>query len=129
MTGRDQALHVFARAVEEWWALAAMLDAAVFNDTIFGFHAHQVAEKALKAWLSALDLEYPPTRDLGRLLRLLEQNGHWVAPFDGLIQLDPFATHLLKDAYDDLGEPIARARIVESLEVLLAQVRAVLGLG
>ncbi|MCZ7663768.1 MAG: HEPN domain-containing protein [Thermoleophilia bacterium] len=128
MTGRDHALRVFERAVEEWWALAAMLDAAVFNDTIFGFHAHQVAEKALKAWLSALDLEYPPTRDLGRLLSLLEENGHWVAPFDCLIELDLFAAHLLEEAYADLGEPIARARIVESLEVLLADVRFVLGL-
>ncbi len=128
MTDREHAFRVFGRAVEEWWALAAMLDAAVFNDIIFGFHAHQVAEKALKAWLLALDVECPSTRDLARLLALLEEKGHWVAPFDGLIQLDPFAAHLLEDAYDDLGEPVARARVIGSLETLLATVRSALDL-
>ncbi len=40
-------------------ALHGMRDVSVFADEIFGFHAQQAIEKALKAWMCALGMTYP----------------------------------------------------------------------
>jgi HEPN domain-containing protein len=45
-------------------ALNGMQDSAVFDDSIFGFHAQQTVEKALKSWIAALGLEFPKSHDL-----------------------------------------------------------------
>ena len=52
-------------------ALNGMQDKKVFGDEIFGFHAQQVIEKSLKAWLCALGQTYPYTHNLNRLLVIL----------------------------------------------------------
>lgn len=51
-----------------------MTDASVFDDSIFGFHAQQVVEKSLKAWLSGIGAEYPKTHDLSLLLARLRSS-------------------------------------------------------
>lgn len=48
-------------AHKDFSALTDMLDNAVFADEIFGFHAQQAVEKALKAWLCAHGIAYPLT--------------------------------------------------------------------
>ena len=52
MAPSDEAHQMLAAATKDWRALAGMADPDVFADEIFGFHAQQAAEKALKAWLS-----------------------------------------------------------------------------
>lgn len=42
-------------AEKDHTALQGMLDTQIFADEIFGFHAQQAAEKALKAWLSLIE--------------------------------------------------------------------------
>ncbi len=46
------------------------------DDAIFGFHAQQAVEKALKAWLNVLGHEHPFTHDLSHLLSELDGLGH-----------------------------------------------------
>lgn len=51
---------------------AAVLASHGGLEAIACFHCQQAAEKALKALLSHLDRDYPPTHDLIRLLQLAE---------------------------------------------------------
>jgi len=57
----DEARQMLAAAYKDWRALAGMADPDVFADEVFGFHAQQAVEKALKAWLALLGVEYPRT--------------------------------------------------------------------
>jgi HEPN domain-containing protein len=60
--------------------------------SIFGFHAQQAVEKALKAWLSLLDIAYPRIHVLHELFNLLEDHGATTASgFRHLQDLTPFA--------------------------------------
>ena len=56
-----------------------------------GFHAQQAVEKALKAVLGALGVNYTYTHNIGLLLQMLLESGHSVPP-DGedLSELTPF---------------------------------------
>ncbi len=62
MTDRDDARRMLAAAAADLKALGNMLDEERFEDSIFGFHAQQTAEKALKAWLSLRGRAYPKTQ-------------------------------------------------------------------
>jgi len=72
---------LLAAANRDLTALQGMTDPRVFADGVFGFHAQQAAEKALKAWLCMLDVEYPRTHDLTLLPALLDVEGQDVSPF------------------------------------------------
>jgi HEPN domain-containing protein len=61
MAERDEAQRLLAAAQKDLRALRGMTDADTFADEIFGFHAQQAVEKALKAWLALLGEEYPRT--------------------------------------------------------------------
>ncbi|MHB9149842.1 MAG: HEPN domain-containing protein [Thermoleophilia bacterium] len=128
MRDLDHAALLLRIVADEYRALSAMVDPAVFNDAIFGFHAHQVAEKALKAWLSGLGVEYPRTHDLTRLLALVEAAGARMDAYDELVELNPFAVQLRYDAFEEYGEPLDRPRCLGLLRVLLDEVRAALDL-
>ena len=52
MRDLDHALLMSRIALNDFKALKGMTDPAIFSDEIFGFHAQQAVEKALKAWLS-----------------------------------------------------------------------------
>jgi HEPN domain-containing protein len=87
-------------------------------DEVFGFHAQQAAEKALKAWLTLLKDEYPKTHDLSLLLTLLETRGQDVTPYLELIELNPFAVQYRYGAFDDLSTLDRRATCELIQEVL-----------
>lgn len=59
-------------------ALRNMLDPEAFDDEIFGFHAQQAVEKAIKAWLSLAGVEYIKTHILDDLIDLLKINGQQI---------------------------------------------------
>lgn len=77
MVNYDEGYLLLAAASRDFRALQGMTNPGVFADEIFGFHAQQAAEKALKAWLSVLDVEYPRTHDLTMLLALLEAHAQY----------------------------------------------------
>lgn len=56
-------------------ALCGMMDPQIFEEPVFGFHAQQVVEKGLKAWLSAEGIEYPRIHDIQELVALLAERG------------------------------------------------------
>ena len=97
-----------------------MLDNALFADEIFGFHAQQAVEKALKAWLCAYDVAYPPTHDLARLLTLLERAGADVEQFWTLVQFTIFAVQArYEEGLADLDEALERVVEIENVRALL----------
>lgn len=101
-----------------WWqptrigALNGMTDTEAFADEIFGFHAQQAVEKALKAWLCILDIEYPRTHDISLLLRMIEKGGQSVEPLFDLIMFNPYAVQYRYDAFDDYGETLDRSVVI-----------------
>ncbi len=109
-------------------ALAAMSDSAVFSEVIFGFHAQQIAEKSLKAWLSGIGAEYPKTHDLGLLLTRLAEHDQDTQGLEELMEYNAFAVQLRYEAFDDLGEPLPRGDTIAIMQQLVDRVRADLGL-
>lgn len=102
-------------------ALTGMLDSDVFADEIFGFHVQRTVEKALKAWLCAYGITYPPTHDLARLLTILEKTGADIEQFWPLVQFTIFAVQArYEDGLTDLDEPLERVIEIENVRTLLA---------
>ncbi|MFH1115549.1 MAG: HEPN domain-containing protein [Pseudomonadota bacterium] len=75
MSDRNQARSLLKMAFKDFKALRAMRDRQSFDDEIFGFHVQQSAEKALKAWIALLGIEYPYTHNIRILLQLLQSAG------------------------------------------------------
>jgi HEPN domain-containing protein len=79
-------------------AARSMLDPDLFDEASWGFHVQQATEKALKAWIAALDQEYPRTHDLSLLGQLIIDCGGDPARFQSLENFTPFGSRL---RYDD----------------------------
>jgi len=109
MSTSDEAAHLLAMARKDLTALGGMNDPNVFADEIYGFHAQQALEKALKAWLAALGIEYPRTHDVRALLALLKERGASVDDLWDLVEYNFFAVQFRYDAYEPLDEPLNRA--------------------
>ena len=113
-------------AQRDMTALAGMSDREVFADEIFGFHAQQVIEKSLKAWLCALGQTYPYTHDLNRLLVMLQALG---VDVDSYWWADEFTVYAqqarYEDGYLDADAPLNRALILVQVENLLGAANSV----
>jgi len=98
MPERRLAEELLAVAKTDLRAAAAMRDGLLFPDEIFGFHAQQAVEKALKAWLSLLDLEYRRIHDLDELFEMIAETGESISTsFRTLSELTPFAVQFRYD--------------------------------
>jgi len=98
-----------------------MMDTEKFDDAIFGFHAQQTVEKALKARLCLHGITYPKTHDIRLLFRLLEDSHNSVdEQFYNLADLTDFAVEFRYDILDD--EPLNRISIVRKINVLLKHI-------
>jgi HEPN domain-containing protein len=103
MSDLDHARLMLNMAGKDLKALQNMLDMNAFANEIFGFHAQQAVEKALKAWLSLVDVDYPRTHDLEALLALLGSSGDTVPEqFYALIDLTDFAVQLRYASFEDV---------------------------
>jgi HEPN domain-containing protein len=107
-------------------ALGGMGDPEVFADEIFGFHTQQIIEKAFKAWLSWVGVEYPKTHDIRLLLLLLQKQGCVVGPFTDLIEYTAFAVQFRYDALDGSDEPVDRETVLRRMEDLVAHIAEIL---
>lgn len=113
-----QAFLVMAR--KEFDALRGMIGNPLFADEIFGFHAQQAIEKALKAWLAAQSIAFPRTHDLSRLLDLLEETGVDVGIFWPLVEYTVFAVQARYEAHlVDIEAPLDRAAAIAAVQRLL----------
>ncbi len=118
----EEARYLLAAALKDLRALQGMSDSDVFADEVFGFHAQQAAEKALKAWLAGFDIEYPRTHDLSLLLTLLKEQGQDVARYLDLVELNPSAVQYRYAAFEDLGSLLDRSAVQNLVNELVSAV-------
>lgn len=105
--------------------MRVMDDPRLADIEIFGFHAQQAVEKALKAWLDLRGVLYPRIHDLDELVRLLRQHGATVPEqFAALTALTDFGVAFRYAAYEDPEEPFDRAELVKEVDTLLRHVEA-----
>ncbi|MEW6114639.1 MAG: HEPN domain-containing protein, partial [Thermodesulfobacteriota bacterium] len=98
MIDREDAQRLIELARVDLQAIRNMLDQEQFADSVFGFHAQQAVEKALKAWLSLRGVPYPKTHDLRLLTKLLQaQAGEQIEQFLDLVPLTDFAVQFRYD--------------------------------
>jgi len=120
---RDHAIRLLEMAGRDAVALDNMLDRKSFAEEVFGFHAQQAVEKALKAWIASLGREYPKTHDLSLLANLVRRAGGDVGSFDGLEEFTVFAVQYRYEGYDEDDEPLDRAAAIAKIRDLLSYVR------
>jgi len=89
-----------------------MEDTVVFAEEVFGFHAQQAIEKALKARLSLAGIEYPKTHDISLLLSILAKCGVITEDYTDLLEFNPYAVQLRYEAFDEIGKPLDRAAVI-----------------
>lgn len=126
MSDIEQARLLLRLAHRDFNALRGMADSPLVVDEIFGFHAQQSVEKALKAWLCAKEMIYPLTHELPRLLSLLENMGATVEPYWPLMRFTPYAVQARYEegpAYESAH--LDRNAIIAEVRTLLEQVEAI----
>jgi HEPN domain-containing protein len=106
-------------------ALSHMLDSASFSDEVFGFHAQQTIEKALKAWIAVRGLVYPKSHDVSALVKILHDDGQDLSNFPDLEDYTVFAVQYRYEAYDG-ADDINRAEAIEKTRTFLAHVKEIL---
>ena len=123
MSGVEHAREMVILAQRDLKALQGMLDADTFADEIFGFHAQQAVEKALKAWLTLVGVEYPRTHDLEELLELLEEHAEPILEaFYDLVDLTDFAVQFRYRIFEDAEGRLNRGAMIRQVSNLVVHV-------
>ena len=123
MSGVEHAREMLILAQRDFKALQGMLDAETFADEIFGFHAQQAVEKALKAWLTLVGVEYPRTHDLEELLELLEEHAEPILEaFYDLVDLTDFAVQFRYRIFEDAEGRLNRGVMIWQVSELVVHV-------
>ncbi len=102
-----------------------MFDGETFSDEIFGFHAQQAVEKALKAWLAWLGVRYPKTHDIKQLLDLLAQRAVETSVIEAFVDLNAFAVQYRYESLYQDEEALDRTELADRVDALLVRVSAV----
>lgn len=123
---KDHARQLLEMADKDHSALSHMLDTASFSDEVFGFHAQQTIEKALKAWIAGRGLVYPKSHDVSALVKILRDDGQDLSNFPDLEDYTVFAVQYRYEAYDS-KDKIDRDEAVEKTGLFLAHVHGILG--
>jgi HEPN domain-containing protein len=127
MSDPEHARLLLEMAGKDFRALQGMMDAEVFADSIFSFHAQQAVEKVLKAWCSLKGIRYPRTHDIERLFQLLEEGGVEVpAGFTFLAGLTDFAVQYRYESTDVGLGPVDRKEIVDCTGKFVDHVRGLM---
>jgi HEPN domain-containing protein len=115
------------RAAQDEAAMARLLADSAIGDEIIGFHAQQAVEKALKAWLAHLGVDFPKSHRLKALVELLKSQGQaFPAGLLDVVKLTPFGTVF---RYEDLPVPAAldRAETFRLVQGVRAYVEQAIG--
>ena len=107
-------------------AMNSLLDPESADDEIFGFHAQQATEKALKAWIVLSGSMYGRTHSLVRLFAMLEELGIDVKRFMELEELSPFAVELRYESWDTSEPGLDRSPILSQVALLYSHVKTIL---
>lgn len=121
--GRSRlANELLATAKTDLKAMAHMLDPLAFDERIFGFHAQQAVEKALKAWLDHLQGSHPYTHDLSLLLHTLDALGEDIQTCWTFVDLTGYAVRFRYETLPEGEEPLDREALTASVVSLLERV-------
>ncbi|MEO5327061.1 MAG: HEPN domain-containing protein [Magnetococcus sp. THC-1_WYH] len=119
MNGIDHAQDLLRLARADLRAMTGMRDPDVFTEAIFGFHSQQAVEKGIKAWLAALEVLFPLTHDISRLLLLLEKQGVNMTELWDWVELTPFAVEHRYAWMPDEEAPLDRDDLINRVNGLL----------
>jgi HEPN domain-containing protein len=127
MRDLEHARLMLRLARDDLAALEVMETSTRITSGIFGFHAQQAVEKALKAWLSLRGVVYPRTHVLYGLFGLLDIHGAaTVSGFRHLQTLTPFGVQFRYEEYTSFDEPLDRGEVVRHVNDLLDHVETLL---
>jgi len=127
MSGPDEARRMFDLARSDAEAARVLSDNATVQDEIIGFHVQQAIEKAMKAWLASLGMEYPYTHNLILLMNLLEENGQDVERFRLLARYNAFAVQFRYPGAEHTGAELDRHGALVDATSVLKHVEKILG--
>ncbi|MBF0624969.1 MAG: HEPN domain-containing protein [Magnetococcales bacterium] len=119
MSGIDHVRELFKLARADLKAMTGMQDPTLFTDAIFGFHAQQAVEKGLKAWIAAMDVLYPLTHDISRLVAQLAAQGVETGDLWEWVELTPFAVEHRYTWGNDQEAPLDRMNLINRITSLL----------
>ena len=126
MSNLEHAHMLLRLAQEDLSVLKGMADANVFPTRVFGFHAQQAVEKAIKAWLSARNLAYPKIHDLESLASLLRDNQIPLPEqFIFLLTLTDFAVQFRYESYEEYKGGFDRGAVTGLVEDFLIHVQGI----
>lgn len=124
----EKARSLLRLAGVDFDAMRATVDLPLVADSIFGFHAQQAVEKALKAWLQVRAIPYPATHDLVRLLQLLRDGGADIGGFEHFAEFTIFAVQArYEEGIVTPADPLDRPATVAAVGVLLQHVAKIFG--
>ena len=122
MKKHKHAVGLLQKARDDLRALQGMLETKTFTDEIFGFHAQQAIEKALKAWIDSIGLEYPITHDINGLLRVLGKSGMIVHEHKFLTSFNPYAIQFRYVTSEGKMPAIDRKKAIDGITKLLERI-------
>ena len=125
MSEAEHAKILLDAAGKDLRAVYTLAGAADVDDEIFGFHAQQVIEKTLKAWVAYIGLDYPKTHDITLLLEILRRKGQDVERYWELVEYNPFAVQFRYESFGVADEPLDRPASLKRVEDLFEHVRQI----
>jgi HEPN domain-containing protein len=127
MSDLEHARELLGMASKDLRALEGMLEPETFADEVFGFHAQQAVEKALKSWIASRGGEYPLTHSIATLLALLERSECEVEGLWELTRYGAFAVQFRYEAFDLEEAPLDRSAVLDEVRTLVRRVRGIVG--
>ncbi len=125
MSDRKRGLLFLSMAEKDLDAVDRMRRDEGFAEEVFGLHAQQAVEKALKAWLCLTESRVPRIHDLEQLMVLLvEQDQAIPESAQSLVELSDFATQFRYEPYADFGRALERCDITQQISAPIECVRA-----
>jgi HEPN domain-containing protein len=117
---RELVAQWLARADEDLGVARHLLAEGLPYYVAIGFHAQQAAEKSLKAFLVARQVEFPKTHDIGRLLDLVATVDAALADaLSGAVQLTDYGVDVRYPGdLPQLGLDDARRAVEQAADVL-----------
>jgi HEPN domain-containing protein len=128
MRDRKNAIMMLALAKEDLALLEVLREDDRISNRLFGFHAQQAVEKALKAWLALAGVDYPKIHDLQELLAILAGRGEAVSEgFMDLRFLTPFAVLFRYGGAEEPNPHLERPTLIEAVAAVVKHVERLIG--
>jgi len=127
MNGGEDPHRMFRLARSDGEAVRALCDNPGIADEIIGFHTQQAIEKALKAWLASLGVDYLYTHNIIVLLNLLEERNENVERFRRVARYNAFAVQFRYPGAERTSAELDRQVALADMTSVLEHVEKILG--